>query len=149
MKNSSHYFYFNLSFPIVCIRGILFLTQRTKLRFVFKNQKIDEFRCIGKASGLGLSGGFPFIGGHNISTGIAHIVGRVLPLCEGIVCVNVFSDAVAHGVVVKTEVFLRAGVGATDFSYFAFILLLEILRCYLISDFPFCWSVFGYIAGYC
>jgi len=72
------------------------LTQRTKLRFVFKNQKIDEFRCIGKASGLGLSGGFPFIGGHDISAGIVHVVGRVLPLDEGVVGVNVFGDSVAH-----------------------------------------------------
>ena len=64
--------------------------------------------------------GFPFIGSHNVSAGIAHIVGRALPLGEGVVSVYVFGDAVAHGVIIKSEVFLGAAAGATDFSDFAF-----------------------------
>lgn len=35
------------------------------------------------------------------------------------VCVNVFGNAVAHGVVLKAKVFLGAAIGATDFSNFA------------------------------
>ena len=62
--------------------------------------------------------GFPFIGGHYISAGIAHVIGRALPLGEGVVGVNVFGDADAHGVVIKSEVFLGASVRAKDFSNF-------------------------------
>ena len=45
-----------------------------------------------------MSSGFPFIGGHDVSAGIAHVVGRVLPLGEGVVSVYVFGDAVHDGV---------------------------------------------------
>ena len=56
----------------------------------------------------------------HIPAGITQVVGRALPLHEGVVGVNVFGDADAHGVVIKSEVFLGAAAGATDFSDFAF-----------------------------